>query len=408
MSSYTVISGDTFDAISRKRYGTEANSDLISSANPGVSEPLSAGAVIIIPVDASIPSDISQVTSSENPNEVALLIDGERFRFWEGIKISRSIDAMDTLSFTAPFDYERAEFKDTFRPFSYKGTVVTVGGSPLFTGVMMGIDPQLSTDSSMIDVSCYSLPGSLNDCTAPASSYPIEYSEQGVGDIAKAMVKPFGISVSMDEDQGAVFELAAAQIDEKILGFLVKLAQQRNLIISSTSDGELLFQKSVSAGSPVAVLEQGYSPVTAVSPNFDPQSFFSHVTGIDHTIVGEDGSQYTVKNQWVSVVRPLAFSTPDSSGGSVQESTEAKAGRMFGAAASYTLNVSTWRDPQGDLWAPNTTIKLKAPSAMVYNSYEFLIRSVEFNKDKISETAVLDLVMPGAFSGEIPEELPWD
>ena len=81
---------------------------------------------------------------------------------------------------------------------------------------------------------------------------------------------------------------------------------------------------------------------------------------------------------------------------------------MFGAMASYSVALSTWRDPAGNLWAPNTTLKLQAPGAMIYNSYEFIVRSVEFSKDSTSETARLNLVLPGAFSGQIPEALPWD
>ena len=43
MSEYTVVTGDTFELISRKRYGVETNADLIKSANPDAVEPLTPG-----------------------------------------------------------------------------------------------------------------------------------------------------------------------------------------------------------------------------------------------------------------------------------------------------------------------------------------------------------------------------
>jgi hypothetical protein len=45
---------------------------------------------------------------------------------------------------------------------------------------------------------------------------------------------------------------------------------------------------------------------------------------------------------------------------------------------------------------------------MIYSSYEFVVRSVRFDSETDSETAELDLVLPGSFSGEIPESMPWD
>ena len=81
---------------------------------------------------------------------------------------------------------------------------------------------------------------------------------------------------------------------------------------------------------------------------------------------------------------------------------------MFGNMASYTITVDTWLDSSGSLWAPNTMISLQAPGAMIYRPYSFLLRRVTFNQDASSRTATLNLVLPGAFGGEIPEVLPWD
>lgn len=404
---YKVIAGDTFESIARKQYGDEMQAGRVASANPGTSEPLVVGTSLIIPGQPGAPKDIAQQAQADNENEVAVLIEGKRFRFWENIRITRSIDAMDTVAFTAPFE---EKFRDTFRPFSYKPLVVTVGGTPLFTGTMVGVLPDIGVSRRTLDISGYSLPGVLNDCTPPASTVEeLEFFDQGLEEITKAMVAPFGLDVQFDADAGAIFDLVAVDVDVKVLRFLTKLAQQRNLIVSSTADGVLLFHQSVSPGNPIAVLSQGGSPVVGVTPTFSPQEYYSHVTGVDPVLVGLDGSQFTVKNERLAgVVRPLTFKTPDTIDSNVKTSVDAKAGRMFGNVASYILDLSTWRDPGGNLWAPNTTLKLEAPGAMIYKPYEFVIRSVELNKVSNAETARLTLVIPGSFSGKIPEALPWD
>lgn len=408
-STFKVKSGDTFESIARKVYGDGAAAGHIARANPGVVEPLAAGVDVNVPTLPNAPQDAPQQIPSDQEDEVALLIDGVRFRRWGSVRIIRSLDAMDTVEFEAPFDQDLPGFRESFRPFSYKDIDITVGGEPLFSGTMVAVSPVVDKDRRSVSVSGYSKPGVLNDCTSPASSYPLEFDNQGLQEIAAKLIEPFGLAVEFQNEQGAVFERVASDPSKKVLTFLIELAKQRNLIISSTPTGVLLFARSTPTGSPVAILEQGSSPVTDISPFFTPQEYYSHITGVEPVITGLAGSQFTVKNpRLLGVTRPLVFTVQDTLNADVKSSVDAKASRMFGNAATYVVGVDTWRDPSGALWAPNTTVKLTAPGAMVYSEYEFIIRSVEFNRDRASETALLSLVLPGSFSGEIPEAMPWD
>jgi len=409
MSTYTVVSGDTFDLIARKKYGTEKESGFIARANPGVAEPLTPGTNVNIPDLPGAPRDVVQQTVSDNIDEVAISIEGKRFRYWTNVRITRAIDNMDTVEFSAPFDAKNPELKKTFRPFSFKSVEITIGGVPFFTGTMVGVRPKLDNNKRTVDVSAYSKPGVLNDCTMPASAYPIEYNNQGLTEIAATMAAPFGISVEFQADQGAIFEQVASDTGERVLKFLQKLAKQRNLVISSTPLGALLFLQSADAGQPVAQFVQGEPPVTGITPFFNEQEFYSHVTGLEPMLVGLAGSSFVVSNPRLKgVTRPITFKVPDTEGADIKAAVEAKAGRMFGNAVAYAVEVPTWRDSKGNLWQPNSTIHLIAPDMMIYTEYAFIVRSVEFNRDRKSTTAILTLVIPGAFSGKIPETLPWD
>ncbi len=408
-TTHNVRSGDTFDSIAREAYGTETESAAIARANPGVQEPLTAGTLVIVPGLPDAPQGTQQNAPSDSEDEVAVLIDDVRFRFWDSMNISRSIDSMDTVSFGAPFDDTAPGFRELFRPFSFKPITVTVGGEPLFTGTMVGVDPVLEPSRRSIAISGYGLPGVLNDCTPPASTFPLEFNGQTLKEIASCMAAPFGVGVEFAIEEGPVFDRVASDPSKKVLAFLTGLAKQRNLVMSSTARGKLLFSQSVTPGTPVARLRQGESPLLTVSPSFNPQRYHSHITGMQPTSVGSHGTSFTARNPRLEgVVRPLTVSVQDTIGGDVQPAVEASLGRMFGNIASYTATVDTWRDPSGELWAPNTTITLLAPGAMVYSEYEFIVRSVGFSRNRAEETAVLNLVMPGSFSGQVPETLPWD
>ena len=404
---YNVKTGDTFESVSRNVYGVETEAARIAAANPGVLEPLTAGLVLTIPALPEAPAVTLSNLAAGAVDEVAVRIDGTRFRFWTEINITRSIDAFDTVELSAPFDHTAATFRDIFRPFTFKRLDVTVGGELLFTGTMF-ITPKLATDKT-VEVRAYALAGVLNDCPLPASVQS-EYNAVTLETIAAAVAAPFGVGVQFDDDPGAAFDSVATTPTETVLTFLSGLAKQRGLIISNTPSGGLLFLKSKPPGVPVAVLEQSVPPLRAVTPTFNHQGYFSEITGIEPTRVGQTaGLQFTERNPHArGFVRPFTYNAPDVIGGELKPAVAAKLGRMLGGSASYTIDVSTWRDPGGALWAPGTTVRLTAPDAMIYGAYDFIVESVEFSRGSKSESAALSLVIPGTFSGEIPGALPWD
>lgn len=407
-TTHSVRAGDSYASLARRYYGDDTRAAAIRSANPGVSDPPTVGAVLLIPDQPAAPVDRLQATLAATPDEVAVLINGIRFRYWTQIRVTVALDSMATVELSAPFDPNDQYLRETFRPFTYPSVVVTVGGTPLFTGTLVSSVPAMGSDSVTIAVGAYATPGVLGDCTPPASAFPLEFIDASLPDIAAQLCEPFGITVQFTSAGGAPFEQVACEPGQNILDFLTGLAKQRGLVLSSTSAGALVFQKSPSTGQPVAILRQGSSPVLSVAPFFSPQAYYSHITGVDSVMVGSEGSQFTVKNPHARALRPHTFRSPDTEGGDVQESVSAKAGRMFAGVAQYQLKIATWRNPSGGLWLPGDTVQVFAPQAMIYAPYNFLTRSVAFFRDENSTTAELDLVLPGAFSGQMPETLPWE
>lgn len=407
MSSYLVAAGDTFALISRKVYGVETFAQVIQAANPGASEPLVTGTTLTVPPNPSAPTNTLASSSTNGPDEVALLLDNERFRFWDGVRITRSFDSFDTIEFSAPFDPDDADQREKFRPFSYGNASFSVGGEPLFTGTVVSVRPELTPNSRTVRVGGYSKPGVLNDCT-PSPDTKLEFNDVALPEIAPSLILPFGLEIEFLANPGSTFERVACDSTRKVLSFLTELAQQRNGVFNSSPAGVLRFMQSEPAGVPVATLEEGVSPLLEVLPNFSEQNYYSHITGVERVGTGTAGSRFTVTNSRVSSVRPFTFAVTDAIGGDVQTATQSKMGRMFGSAISYSVTVATWRAENGQLWAPDQTVSLLAPSAMVYSPYKFKIRNVTFDASKTERTATLELVLPGAFSGEIPEALPWD
>jgi prophage tail gpP-like protein/phage tail protein X len=414
-TTYSTVKGDTFEIISRKVYGYESDAVLIRNANPGIFEPIPAGVDLVIPTMTLTRPQPVDYTSGVD--ETALTILGVRYRFWDSITLKRSIDSVDTLELTAPFDPEDEDFRRYFRPFSYPQVTLSIGGELVFTGTQITVKPTNSTSGRAVSAASYSLPGVLEDCCAPASMYAadedtLEFENSDIRTIATKLLKPFGLKAVFEAPAGAPFELVSIKATEAIMPFLAKMARHRALVITSNTKGEVVFWQSDPGGHSVAQLRDDVGgPMVSIDPDFRSQEYYSHITGLESSSTGGDGGQYTVTNKRLKgVLRPYTFEVSDNESDEVEltTATEGKIGRMFGNSVSYSVVVNTWRDSKGKLWSPNTTVIVHAPSVMIYKPYEFLIKDVEYRRTSNSAEATLTLVLPDSYRGKIPRSMPWD
>jgi len=210
--------------------------------------------------------------------------------------------------------------------------------------------------------------------------------------------------------KGSKFARMSLQPGDKPQSFLAGLAKQRDLMLTDDEDGDLLLLQPVAAGHPVAKLVfDGLPPVIAVTPQFNPQDFFSEITAWTPTVRGRKGTKYTQKNPLLDgVIRPSSFKPDDTDRGNAQETARSHMGRMFGNMVGWEVELPTMLDPNGNLYVPNTTILLTAPKAMIYLETELLIRTVTLRQDPNASTCTLGVVLPGSFSGKFPEFFPWE
>jgi len=318
------------------------------------------------------------------------------------------MDSFGVVDGVAPFESGRLEFRNAFRPFTFQPLEVWIDDERLIYGMLGDVGSRKRADRSTVSIQGYSKPGvmALNAC--PESLLPLEFRGYGLRQIASALAEPFGVLPIFREDEGAKFAKAKAEVDQRPYDFLAALARQRNLIIGSDADGNMLFWRSVEPGAPVARLVDGLPPVVGVDARLSSRQYHSHITAFTKRKRRRKGARYTVSNPFLrDRLRPMSFTLDDTDAADAPAAARAKLGRMFAAAATYEVEVATWRDPSGRLWSPNTTLTALAPDYMVYRETELVVRAVTFMRDANSKSAKLQLVLPGAFTGEVPEVLPW-
>lgn len=342
-------------------------------------------------------------------DEVALRINGQRWEHWEQVELTLTLDSFDTFSFTSVFQPELPAFRETFRPFSFLPLTIDVENQQEFYGQLVGVEPKVEPKSKTVHCQGYSLPALLNDVNAPMSAFPLEFNGLTLDQIVTRLAQPFGIATQFDADAGAAFRRVKMERGQAIYDFIKDLAQQRRLLISNTAEGRLRFFRNITRGAPVVNLKEGEQPCESVAATFSPQSYYSEITGFAKTKEGRVGGRYTVQNPNLNtVVRPLTYTAEDVRAPDLPTAVQARMARMFGNMVAYVVEVPTWRDPQGNLFRPNTLITLEAPGAMVYNRTTLLVRDVVLRQTKSAQNCSLGVCLPGAFTGDIPSELPWE
>jgi len=349
--------------------------------------------------------NITTNIEADNQNEVAILIEGNRFRFWDSASLSFSIDSFDSFSFSGPWEPDVAIFREAFVPFTYKDVAVYIGGEIFLNGTLVPVNPALTGDSRTFSVGGYSRPGVLNDCPFSVDDYPIEFNKNTIAEIAETIAKLFDLGFEINGEPGARFERVAAKPEQKVLDFIIDLAKQRNFLVSNDLEGSLLLDRPETEFSGVS-LKEGELPFLGGSPDYNAQQYYSEIAGLTPTKTATDADSYKLNNTLLDVKRPFAFEVKDAENADLQTATKAKMSRMFGDSISIPVNVQGWRDPSGEVWQPNKIIKLLSPGLMVYKETEFLIRNVSLTRGT-ADTATLELVLPESYSGEIPGSLPW-
>lgn len=350
---------------------------------------------------------------TDTVENVAMKIGNRSWRSWWDLEIKRTLDAVSTFSFKAPFEPEVQTFRDTFKPFSFTQVEIATNDEKLCTGSMIHVEPDLKSEERTVAVSGYGLPGVLGDCHMPASALPIAFRGLSLRQMAQTVCDAFELALVVrvaNADIDAPFDAPKMEATELPFGFLAKLGQQRTVLIADTVEGELLLWTPPISGSPVATFEQWKQPAVAIEASFRPQEWFSEITGMKNANGGRAGALYTEPNPAVTTVllRPHFFTVDDADKGDVASAVRAKLGRMIGNAIAVRVKVPTWRDPNGALWEPNALVTVDAPGCMIYRPTDFVIREVTLKQSADSTTAELELVLPGAFSGVIPSVMPWD
>lgn len=344
------------------------------------------------------------------PERVSLTLDsGAEFGAWSAAELQFGLDTYSGIALQGPFDHGRPEVRAAFQPLTFPRVEVRVGDQLVSTGRVRDVLPDSDVAASTVAVTVYSLAQELTEIHAAPELLPLEFNGVDLQQITERMLSRSPVSATFDRPLGAKFDRVRCSADASIHSFLEELARQRGAVLTDAPSGALHVRRLAPTGRPVARLRG--QPVVHVTADIRASDWYSEITGFAAARSGRAGAKRTVQNPLFRgpTRRPYSEQIDDTLSADLPAATSAAVGRMVGGVVSYVVEgLPTWRDPQGELWRPNTTITLVAPEAMIYRETELLIRGVTLTQTPDREMATLHLVLPGAYGGTLPEAMPWE
>jgi prophage tail gpP-like protein len=293
-------------------------------------------------------------------------------------------------------------------PCRYNLARVSHNGKLLLTGFILSQGFTEQPEPDLTPFSGYSVPGVLEDSQIPVTAYPLQYDGLTLRQIAEKILKPFQILIDIDPEVNSlmniVYEKAVAEPTVTVKEFICSLANQRNVIVSHTPTGHLLFTRAKVYATPIFHFESSM-PGTTFELSINGQGMHSPITVIKQADKnGGNAGQATVTNPYVpedtTAFRPKVIiqdAGTDNDTLKVAQNELAKELRNI----ILTINTDRW-NINDDVITPNNIITVVAPELFIFKKTRFFIESVKLEGDANPERATLTCVLPEVYNGEVP------
>lgn len=343
---------------------------------------------------------------------VVLKINGAVYDGWTAARVTRGIDRA-----AGDFDLTVTQGSPSFAVS--KGIragdkcTVEVNGIMVITGYVDEISPSYDNGSHEIAVRGRSKTCDLIDCSA--MNKPGQWRGMPLLDIAKAIAKPFGITVRV-ADGTATKRVAdfSLQQGETAYAAIERLCRLQGFLASDDEEGNLIITRiggNRSAGTIQCTIPGPENNVLQGSGTFNVKERFSEYTVKGQSAGSDDidgetarSSKSVLKDSNVTRYRPLLVVAEGNAGGDTARQRAAWE-RSTRAAKSIELNytVAGWiSSAAGDIWRVNTMVPVN--DAMLGVAGDFLIGEVSFSIGSGGSTTALKLCPPDAYKPDPSEK----
>jgi prophage tail gpP-like protein len=405
---YVVIPGDTLSGIANQAYGEgrrwreiwKANQATLKSGDPNLIFP---GETLTIPKIAELEGQKNVDLPDKAADDFTIVV-GRTELVLESAQAIRTMDtASDAWTASLAYNVDNTELTQLLSPYKYNDAKVYVGGRLMITGRVYEVGISVGTDEIRKDLEGFSNTIDIVDSNLP--NPPYEFKNNKLDQIASSLAEPFQIPVIFEANPGGQFTRVTMEKTETVFEFLAKLAKQRQLLVTSTTKGELLFTQANATAKPIGSLIQGYPPFRTAEVKFSGRARFKGYKALSKRR-GKATKSAVSKDDRVPISRFKIFSADDTTTGDIQKVADWQRSKQLAESMAIQIPVTSWYGPDGNLWTENTIVTVQSDALYIPDGFNFIIRAVKFQFDSDGRTAELSLVPPQVYTGDVVEE-PW-
>lgn len=337
------------------------------------------------------------------PN-VELRVSGRAFGGWKSVRVTRSMECIAGAFELGVTDRWSGQ-AEPWPILEEDPCELLLEGETVISGYVDGRRASIGPTERSLTVSGRDRAGDLVDCSAVLGTW--EFLGADVLTLARAIAKPFGISVQLQAGIAPLRPVAKLTIDPGDSAFeaIERACRQAGVLPVSDGKGGVVLTRAGSARATTAIVEG--ENIKGGSSDFDATGRYARylVTGQRQGTDDDYGAAAAMvqgsaqdagvrRAGRVLMVRAEASVTPEAAARRAQWEAKVRAGR----AATARITVQGWTQKDGRLWPVNARVPVRSRSLGIDG--ELLICQAVHRLDSGGTTTELSLKRPDAFLPE--------
>lgn len=314
-------------------------------------------------------------------NDLVVEIDGEVFEGFTGVTIDLNLDTIAD-GFSLVIGYQSlSDYAPILKRFKYQEIVIKYQNIPVLTGNIIIIEISSGENANTITLSGYSTPGILQDVNMSPTEWPRQFLNMSFKQIAEKLCTPLGIDIvissSASDQANVLYKEVEIGITEMIGSFLNNLAQDRSIILSSTGDGELFFDRIESGRDESFNVKKPSNPVTKNYIKFDGSALYKNAF-----LVRSGSESKAPKNSTFSFPisdsnRTIVIIQEEDSEQNESKKIENIVKKSLAKAQEYRGSMIGWLNNNNGIVKPGQIFSVVDPSLQILENERHIVRSVK-------------------------------
>lgn len=329
---------------------------------------------------------------------ISLRINGEIFSDWLSSRFSFSLDnGASSFEFQTSARWASSFFSGTsaWQIPAQSPVEILIDGQLVLTGYVDSDAPNASAQDHVVSIGGRSKSGDLVDCSVVHDSYA--WTGKTPAQIAEEICRPFGVDVANETDLDVIPRF---QTDSGTSAWDVirQVAEKSGSLVVPVPSGGIAFQNTSSTSLPFELsCPQGIDVQNDFTGRFSDWIVNAQAHGYDGEGIASAQISAGVRDTAVKRYRPkLVTAEGGNDGLTALQIAEWRKARSVGESLSARVTMPDYKDPNGNIWWPNTLIRVSADRMDLRR--EMIVSGVDYSFSSGGTQVTLALKHPAAYT----------